>query len=191
MTSTLHKTFIPEVTDLSADGSGQFVVATLKTIDLDGDVTMPGFFGKQSVALLPAHDHTHVPLGKGKLFERGDKALVEFQFNLKVTAARDWFEAIKFDFEHPPALQQYSYGYRTYPDGHRKGTWNGRTANILQPRKDGSPGAYVFEVSPVLLAAGISTRTTTVTGSQRGDSVAEGELAGEYLRFVYLMHGGT
>lgn len=184
------KAFLPAFKELNVrDGSGTLVVATLNTIDLDGDVTLAGFFGRQTVALVPAHDHTHVPLGKGRLYEVGNEALVDFKFNLKVAPARDWFEAIRFDYENPPALQQYSYGYRVLAGGSRRGEFNGRPVQFLQPLADGRPGVLVHEVSPVMIGAGIGTRTTLLNGSSdTGKSHAE-ELASIYLQHVAREHG--
>lgn len=158
--TTQHKTFTPVVRGVTGEGKLSFVVATLGAPpDLDADITLPGFFGKQNVALLPAHDHTSVPLGKGRIYERGNEALVEAKFNLAIPTAVDWFEALRFDVDNPPSLQEYSYAYNLHSDGFRTGTHNGAPVRFLTPRKDGSPGADVTEVSPVLRGAGLGTRT--------------------------------
>lgn len=161
---TAYKTFEPELKAADAKGNATFAIATLGVVDHDGDVTEPGFFGRQPVQMLPSHDSSHVPLGKGVIYEQGDKAIADVKFNLAIPAARDWHAAIKFDFENPPSLQEYSYGFQLAADGQRTGTFKGRAVRFLQPRKDGSPGARVFEVSPVLLGAGIGTHTVAVKG---------------------------
>ncbi|CAN0424065.1 unnamed protein product, partial [Phaeothamnion confervicola] len=51
-----QKRFVGRVKSSSPSGSGQIVVATLGVIDHDGDVTLPGFFGRQNIVLLPSHD---------------------------------------------------------------------------------------------------------------------------------------
>ncbi|MGH3775772.1 MAG: hypothetical protein ACRDRR_08545, partial [Pseudonocardiaceae bacterium] len=117
------------------------------------------------VALLPSHDYSHVPLGKGQLFERGDEAIVKARFNLAIPSAVDWFEALKFDMAHPPSLQEFSYGYTVLDGGSRMGTHAGQRVRFLQPLKGGSPGAAVHEVSMVLLGAGVGTRLVSVKRS--------------------------
>ena len=57
---------------------------TLNVIDKDGDVTLPGFFGRQEVSMLPAHDRHHVPLGKGTIEEVGDEAIAQIKMNLDI-----------------------------------------------------------------------------------------------------------
>lgn len=178
------KSFIGSVKQATADGSGQMVVATLNVVDLDGDVTLPGFFGRQTAVMVPTHDWAHVPIGKGVVYERGNEAIVDFQLNLGIEAARDWHAAIKFDLENPPALQQYSYGFNIKTGGARKGTFEGRPVRFLQPLSDGSPGVTVFEVSPVLRAAGIRTRTLNIgSGMTAEDQAAQDMFANELVRF--------
>ncbi len=159
-----YKRFVAHAKDIDGQGTGRLVVATLGVVDLDGDVTEAGFFGRQHVQLVPSHDWDHVPLGKGVLYEQGNEAIVDFTFNLSIASAVDWFEAIRFDLDNPPALQQYSYGFKVHAGGERRGTFAGRPVRFLQPRPDGRPGAEVFEVSPVLRGAGIGTRTVAVGG---------------------------
>lgn len=161
-----RKAFTPQAVKASAGSGGEgtvsFIVATLDTVDSDGDVTRSGFFGRQHVQMIPTHDWSHVPIGKGLLYEDGRHAKVDAQFNLAIPEARSWYEAIKFDSENPPALQQYSYGYTVKAGGSSYGDFQGRRVRFLQPLKDGSPGVDVHEVSPVLLGAGAGTRTLAV-----------------------------
>src|SRR5205823_48499 len=113
----MFKSFTPQIKAVGSAGTVTFVVATLNVIDSDGDVTVPGAFGRQNVPMIPAHDWSSVPIGKGLLFEQGSEAIVDAQLNLAVAEARSWFDAIKFDVEHPPPLQEYSYGYSIRPGG--------------------------------------------------------------------------
>lgn len=165
-----YKSFVPEHVKASESGgpSGEgrvsFVVATLRTIDKDGDWTAPGAFGRQTVTMLPAHDWSHVPIGKGTLYEQGDQAVVDVKMNLRIPEARSWYEAIKFDSEHPPALQEYSYGYEVLdsaPD-----TKEGRRVRVLK-------SVRAFEVSPVVIGAGTGTRTLAVKDRKDGLSAAD------------------
>lgn len=178
------KAFTPTIKAAEADGTVSFVVARLGDhIDEDGDVTLPGYFGRQAVQLIPTHDWNHVPIGKGVIHEVGAEAVVDAKFNLAIPAARDWHAAIKFDFENPPALQEYSYGYTVLPGGSRPGEMRGRTVRFLQPLKDGSPGCIVHECSPVLLGAAGHGVSRTLAAKRRDDPA----VAREYARSDALL----
>lgn len=165
---TERKEFTPTIRGVDGAGKVTIVLATLNTaVDHDGDVTKSGFFGRQVASIVPAHDWAHVPLGKARIFETPGEAVAELAFNLKVPAAVDWYEAIRYDFENPPALQEYSYGFDVLPGGSAKGTFAGRSVRFLQPLDDGSPGVTVFEVSPVMKGAGSRTRTLAVKRDAR------------------------
>lgn len=153
------KTFTPQFKSVDEDGTASWVMATLNSIDSDGDVTLPGALGEQTFSIQPAHEHTHVPLGKARLYEQGEEAIVEAKFNLDIPAARDWHSAIKFDLENPPSIQEYSYGYQPKDGGTKAGEFQGRRVRFFQPKADGSPGIDVYETSPVLRGAGVGTRT--------------------------------
>lgn len=156
---TEHKSFVPQFKAADDDGSASWVMATLNTIDHDGDVILPGSIGRQDISILPAHNDSHVPLGKGVVFESGDEAIVEAKFNLDIPAARDWHSAIKFDLANPPSVQEYSFGYELLPGGFKAGEFNGQRVRFFQPKGNGQPGVDVFESSPVLRGSGINTRT--------------------------------
>ncbi len=130
------------------------VIATLKAIDYDGDVTEPGAFGEQEAPIQPAHGWMSAPLGKAAISEEDNQALALMKFNLETQAGKDWYQALKFDFETGEApLQQYSYGYD--PAEYSFGEFEGQKVRFLKKLK-------VFEVSPVLLGAGINTQTLAV-----------------------------
>lgn len=153
------KSFTPQFKSVEEDGTASWVMATLNSIDSDGDVTLPGALGEQTFSIQPAHEHTHVPLGKARLYEEGNEAIVEARFNLDIPAARDWHSAIKFDLENPPSIQEYSYGYQPKEGGTKAGEFQGQRVRFFQPKSDGSPGIDVYETSPVLRGAGVGTRT--------------------------------
>jgi hypothetical protein len=133
------------------EGRGTAVFATLNVIDKDGDVTLPGAFGKQSVVIVPAHNWGSVPLGKGTIREVGEEAHVDFEFNLDSPTAREWFSALKFDVEKGDRpLQEWSYGF-TVNDA-EFGEHDGQRVRFLKTME-------VHEVSPVLVGAGENTRT--------------------------------
>ena len=145
---------------LTDEGQVAAVIATLNVIDADQDVTEPGAFGKQSASIVPAHNWGSTPLGKAEISENGREAIAQMQFNLDSEGGREWFSALKFDFENGKPLQEYSYGYDVLDSD--PGEFDGRRVRFLKKLK-------VLEVSPVLLGAGIDTRTLAV---KRGGGVA-------------------
>lgn len=142
-----------------AKGMISVVFATMGVWDKDGDLAVPGFYGEQDVAMVPCHDWSSVPLGKGKTREDGNSAVADIQMNLELQAAKDWLSAIKFDLKVGKPIQEYSYGFKVLEGGSEMGEMLGRRGRILKPREDGMPGSKIWEVSPVLVGAGEKTRT--------------------------------
>lgn len=134
-------------------GSGTAEIATLNVIDSDGDVTLPGAFGTQHVKMIPAHDWQHVPIGKAKIREDGDKVLADFHLNLEIEAARDWHASLKHDLATDPPLQEWSYGFGIVEASF--GDFDGQEVRFLKKLK-------VSEISPVLLGAGVGTHTIAI-----------------------------
>ena len=106
------------------------VFATLNTIDRDSDVTLPGAFGRQTVPMIPANDCDSVPIGKATIYETRSEAVADFALNLKTKAGRNWYEALKFDLDHPPIKQQYSYGFTS--DISDYGEFDGKRVRFLR-----------------------------------------------------------
>lgn len=144
-------------------GHGLARIATLSAIDHDGDTYAPGAFGEQWAQILAAHNWQTVPLGKARVFERGDEALAELHFNLATAAGREWHAALKFDLDgcdgtgsrHP--VQEWSYGFRVLDAAHEER--DGERVRVLKRLQ-------VFEVSPVVQGAGIGTGTLAIKGAR-------------------------
>lgn len=134
-------------------GEFEAVIATLNTIDSDGDIIVPGAFGDAMVSIMPAHDHGSVPLGKAKMQDRGDEAIAAGQFNLDIQPGREWHSALKFDMENGDSVQEWSFAFRILDS--EEETRDGEPVRILK-RMD------VMEISPVLRGAGVNTRTLGV-----------------------------
>lgn len=158
-----HKAFRPSL-KATEDGMATVVIATFNKVDSDGDVTIKGFFGEQVAVIVGAHDWSMPSLGKARIYEQADEALADLKFNPDMPSAKEWLESIRFDFKNPPAKQQYSYGFTVLPGGATQGEFDGREVRFLGPLPDGAPGVEVHEVSPVLLGAGVDTRTLGVKG---------------------------
>ena len=150
-----------------AAGEVTAVIATLNVKDHDGDVTLPGAFGEQEAPIVPTHDWGSVPLGKAMIREDGDDVVARMQFNLDIGDAQKWYSALKFDFENGRPLQEYSYGYEILEAD--RGERDGERVQFLKKLK-------TVEVSPVLLGAGINTRTLEV----KADRKAQAEIGGSW-----------
>ena len=179
-----RKTVGATIKQAGDDGTFEAQIATFGEIDRDGDIVESGAFGEATVSVLPAHQAQHVPLGKARIEERGDVAIAVGRFNLEIPAAADWHSALKFDLEHPPAVQEWS--------------WDFRPVESSQDTVDGEPVRRltkldVKEVSPVLRGASIGTGTLSVKrlkASGRSDNdrrelleqaLGEAEKAAEWL----------
>jgi len=141
------------------DDTGQVsaVFATLNVVDKDGDVTLPGFFGVQDVALAWAHDRSRL-VGKGRISESGDHAVMNGKFFLNTYEGEQAYLTTKAMGD----LQEWSYGFYIAKGGAEHGTHNGQSVRFLQPLDDGQPGAKIAEVSPVLVGAGEGTHTVGI-----------------------------
>jgi hypothetical protein len=92
-------------------------------------------------------------MGKAHIEERGDQAIAVGQFNLDIPAAADWHSALKFDLEHAPSIQEWSWDFR--PVESSEDTVDGETVRRLVKLD-------VKEVSPVLRGASVGTGTLSV-----------------------------
>lgn len=146
-----RKTFKP---DVEPDGHVKAIIATLNVKDHDGDVTLPGAFGqKDGVPILVGHQMHSLPAGKGRIYEEGDRAIFEGQFNLGSQIGKDAYETVKF----MGMDGDWSYGYEVKQAhrGHLKENGKSIPARFLQ-RVD------VLEASIVGIGAGIGTGTAAV-----------------------------
>lgn len=137
-----------KITD-AAEGKVKAVFATLNVKDSDGDVTLAGAFTKEEVRI-SAYNHQSwkaaLPVGKGVIFEDGEDVVFEGEFFLDTTAGKETFAVVK----RMGDLQEWSYGYD--PLDSERGTKDGEAVRFLKSLK-------VHEVSPVILGAGVNTRT--------------------------------
>jgi hypothetical protein len=135
------------------DEAGRFkaVFATMNVVDADGDLTINGAFGKQKV-IISGYGHASwregvdaLPVGKGKIYEDADNAIVEGRFFLDTIAGQETYKTVKNVGE----LQEFSYALPEidYEFEER----DGQTIRILKR-------IVVNEVSPVLMGVGVDTR---------------------------------
>lgn len=132
------------------------VFATLNVEDSQGDVILPGHLGTQEVAMVWHHDWTR-PIGKGVISETGSLAIFEGTF-LNTADADEAYETVK----QMGTLQEWSFGFWSHPESVEWKETPEKVIRILGPMPDGTPGADVAEVSPVLRGAGVGTRTLAI-----------------------------
>jgi hypothetical protein len=136
------------------------VVATLARLgvrDRDGDVLVPGLLkGGQLVAIKPQHKWDHVDLGVAHVYETNQGTLeAAMEFNMAISSARDWYEAIKFSHEKK-RRQQYSFGFEI--EDKSFGEHEGKESRFLKRME-------CAEVSPVLIGASVGSETLLVKAS--------------------------
>jgi HK97 family phage prohead protease len=145
----------------SADqGTVEAIFATFNVKDLDGDVTLPGAFEDGAEVLISAYNHgtwgCALPVGKGTIHADDTKAWLEGQFFLDTAAGAETWKTIK----NTGDLQEWSYGYKVLETGevtdemYQNGVWR-----VIKKTK-------VWEVSPVMVGAGIGTETVSVKSAK-------------------------
>ncbi len=149
-------------------GEVEAVFATYNVIDSDGDVTPPGAFEDGAKALISAYGHQSwkgaPPVGKGIITTTDTEAIFKGRFFLNTVAGADTFEVVKEVGE----LGQWSYGFDTLK--HSFGEFDGKQVRFLESLK-------VHEVSPVLIGAGVNTRTLSAKSKQTFAEEGEAVLA--------------
>jgi|GEM_PF-5043577 len=148
-----RKEFRGHIKLLDGGEPGEFeaVFATLNVIDHDGDVTLPGAFTDGEAVKIAAWGHNWgtLPVGCGEIHEAGDDAIVQGKFFLQTAAGKEHYETVKALGD----LQEWSYGFSV--DDWEDGEFEGQEVTFLKKLE-------VFEVSPVMLGAGIGTHTTDI-----------------------------
>jgi len=147
--------------ELKADGEeGSFtaVFSTLNVMDRDGDVTRPGAFqdGQKVRISYWGHSWYELPVGKGVIHADDEKAWVEGQFFLDTERGLQTYRTVK----NLEDLQEWSYGFDIVKSS--LGKFDGQDVRFLE-------ALDVYEVSPVMLGAGIGTRTTGIKGADADD----------------------
>lgn len=161
------------------DDAGQFraVFATMNVIDSDDDVTLSGAFGDQKV-IISGYGHaswgggtTALPVGKGRIFEKGDDAIVDGRFFLDTEAGKETYLTVK----NVDELQEWSYALPEidYEFEQR----DGRTIRALKR-------IVVNEVSPVLMGAGVATRLLGIKKSDKIKLSDHIEAAGDTIKVL-------
>ncbi len=137
-------------------GAFQAVFSSLNVIDLDGDITLPGAFadGQQVRIAYWGHRWHDLPVGKGVIHADDQKAWVDGQFFLDTDAGLETYKTVKNLAE----LQEWSYGFDINES--ENAVVEGTPVRLLKR-------LTVYEVSPVLLGAGIGTHTVAIKGTSQ------------------------
>lgn len=178
-TSRATKSIRFEVKDADK-GLVEACFATLGVKDYDGDFTLPGAFENGAEVVISAYGHKSwmgaLPVGQGTIREEGDKAICSAEFFLDTECGKETFGVIK----KLGAKQEWSYGFDVLEQGEltedlrQKGVYR-----VLKKLK-------VYEVSPVLVGAGVGTQTTSVKEKLAQDAAAAAialEARREFARF--------
>lgn len=135
--------------------------APADAIDKDGDVTLKGAFTEGQAVVISAYGHGSwegkLPVGKGVIREDGDLAVMEGRFFLETSHGADTFAVVKALSEDD--LQEWSYSLHDVTAS--RGQVAGKNVRILERI------GLVKEVSPVLMGAGVETRTLAAKGTKQ------------------------
>lgn len=135
-------------------GTVACVFATKNVVDKDGDVTLDGAFADGAPCAISSYGHTSwkgmPPVGRGHIRETSTEAIFEGRFFLDTTAGLDTFTVVKEMSAHDGPGQQWSYGLVDMVT--EQGSFQNRKVRFIKK-------VTVPEVSPVLMGAGIDTRT--------------------------------
>ena len=155
-----RKTFSASIKAMDDKGSGRAVFATTGVWDLDTEWTLPNAFGEQTAKLMGAHNWGVPNIGMVKIHEEGNQAIADFQFYLDMSSAKEWYLAVKNNFDRGVPTE-LSYGFDVTEE--ERGEHDGRTGRVLKKVK-------VHEVSFVVVGAGIGTRVAAIKsyGQLRG-----------------------
>lgn len=137
-------------------GEVEAIIATLGVVDKDEDIIRADAVANGSKVSMSSYGHDAVfgarPVGKGTVHTVGNKLVFKGRMFLATSDGRDTFECLKEMGED----QEWSFGFRIL----------GAEVPSDEERKMGARRILTkldaFEVSPVIIGAGVGTRTTAV-----------------------------
>lgn len=140
---------------LSPAGTVQAVFATFDRVDLDNDLVLPSAI-KRGPVIIGGWNHSvwqpgALPAGHGEIYATATEAILDGQFNLATIVGRETFETVRALSD--VGLQQWSWSLRDI-----KSTKRADGVRVIS-------GVTVSEVSPVISAASIGTRTLSAKDS--------------------------
>jgi len=150
---------------LKADGEPGRVSAVFSTFDVvdsDNDIVLAtALTNGQAVPMTWSH-RWEMPIGKGVILVQEKQAVFDGEFFLETEAGLEAYKTVKA----MGTLQEWSWGFRVVEAGYEQ-----RGDQWIRVIKR----AEVFEVSPVLVGAGVGTYTLGIKGTmpyaEQGDAV--------------------
>ena len=141
---------------LSEEGTVTVAFSQLNVVDKDADVTVPGAIPTKDVPM-SAYGHTswdgELPIGRGTITEADGWGVLNGRFLMETDQGRNGYHTVKAMAD----LQEWSYGYKATDFSF--GQQDGKNVRFLK-RLD------IFEVSPVLIGAGVGTRTLSIKAAK-------------------------
>lgn len=141
------------------------IFSTFDTVDKDDDVTVKGAFEDGAQQPISAFGHqSHfgsLPVGVSTIRTTDTEAIAAGKFFMDTAHGRDTFATVKR--LHEAGLGEWSYGYDVLD--HSFGEHSGRRVRFLRKLR-------VLEVSPVLVGAGVGTRTLSAKAGHREEGTA-------------------
>lgn len=141
-------------------GIVEAIIATLGVVDKDEDVITETAIPSGSKVTMSSYGHEAVygerPVGKGEIIIREDLAIFRGKMFLTTQGGRDTFEVLK----EMGSDQQWSFGFRILGSEVPSDDWKKKGARRMLTKLD------AFEVSPVIVGAGIGTRTLGVKAAE-------------------------
>lgn len=140
-------------------GEIEAVFATFNVVDHDGDLTVPEAITDGAKCVISAYGHKSwsgdLPVGFGTITKTASEALFTGRFLIDTPHGRACFDTVKALADE--GLGEWSYGLMNVK-AERK-TIDGRQVRVIKQ-------VDIPEVSPVLVGAGINTRTLAAKGKQ-------------------------
>lgn len=142
-----------EIKDEST-GEVELIFATLNVVDRDRDVIAKGAIPEGVTVKMSSYGHDIVttgaaPVGKGPTFIRGDKVGARIKMFMTTQRGKEALAVIKEMGED----QEWSFGFKVLEEEPATKEWSAKGAERILTKLS------AFEVSPVLIGAGIGTRT--------------------------------
>lgn len=140
-----------------AQGTFRAKFATLGVVDKDKDVTFEGAFPDGKTVPISAYGHQSwtgaLPVGKGVISSDAEGAYIDGGFFLGTPQGQATYETLK----QLGPMQEWSYGYQVLEASFDEAVlakYPGAMRGLLK--------LDVFEVSPVLMGAGVDTQTENI-----------------------------
>jgi phage head maturation protease len=150
-----------------AKGEIQSVIATLGVTDRDKDIIRPGAIADGSKVKLSGYGHDamfgEAPVGKGTVYAVGDKMVFKGNYFMDTTRGREAFSLMKA----MGSDQEWSFGFRVLGSEVPDEKEMAKGARRILTKLD------AFEVSPVIVGAGIGTATLSAKAAETGDESVE------------------